>query len=113
MGSAASPLFTGRGRLKARLTDQKMLLIGGAATVGVMNAPCLLAIALASRQKFWRLSGVFTFSQQNQMVVLSSGQFIFQTICLEINQRRTEHTTEASARNIADMQLFPGGNAAP
>lgn len=31
----------GRGQLKARLTDQKMLLIGGAVVVGVVNALCL------------------------------------------------------------------------
>lgn len=42
----------GRGHLKAELTDQKMLLIGGAAVVGVINAPCRLGIALASRWKF-------------------------------------------------------------
>lgn len=42
----------GRGHLKAGLTDQKMLLIGRAAVVGVINAPCRLGIALASRWKF-------------------------------------------------------------
>lgn len=109
-GNNASPLFMGRGHLKARLTDQKMLLIGGAALVGVINAPCLTGIALASRWKFGDSAEFSVFPAGSDccsvhLTVYFSNHMLKNTS----THGRTDYWS-ASVGKIARMQPFPGSN---
>lgn len=58
-----------------------MLLMGGAAVVGVVNATSLLGITLASRWKFDDTARVFP-----KQFFFPTWQYVFQNIDLKISQ---------------------------